>query len=300
MDDAGIYKIDSDKALVQTLDFFTPMVDDPYQFGQIAAVNSLNDVYAMGGKPITVMNIVCFPNCLDIGILKQILLGGISKIKESGAVLLGGHSVEDNEPKYGLSVTGLVHPDKIIKNGGAKPGQSIILTKPIGTGIISTAIKGKIATSKIIEEAVSVMTTLNDKTSEIMVAMGATSCTDVTGFGLLGHALEMAVASNVTFEIEHFLIPVIDGVYDLAAMGIVPAGAKANFKYVEKQVSFSDKIDEIYKDILADPQTAGGLLLTIDSQKSLEFVRKVNSTGQRAYIIGKVIDFTGKHIIMEG
>lgn len=300
MDDAGIYKIDDEKALVQTLDFFTPMVDEPYIFGQIAAVNSLNDIYAMGGKPLTAMNIVCFPNCLDMEVLKEILLGGAHKIEEAGAVLVGGHSVEDDEPKYGLSVTGIVNPQSFLTNGGVKPGQSIILTKPIGTGIINTAIKGKIADDTLVVRAVELMTSLNNKASEVMLELGATGCTDVTGFGLLGHLAEMAEASNVTIEIELSLIPIMQGVYDLAAMGIVPAGARNNLSYLENKVSWNGKVNDIYKDILADPQTAGGLLISIDSSRAYELVTEMQSKGNEAYIIGRALEYSGKYIKVEG
>lgn len=300
MDDAGVYKINEDTALVQTLDFFTPMVDDPYLFGQVAAVNSLNDVYAMGAKPLTVMNIVCFPKCLDIEILGDILQGGFSKIQEAGAVLVGGHTVEDNEPKYGLSVTGLVNPQKIITNAGAKPGQTIVLTKPIGTGIISTAIKGQVAHDRSIKKAIDVMTTLNDKACKVMIEVGATACTDVTGFGLLGHMLEMAEASNVTLEFELSLIPIIEGVFDLAGMGVVPAGARENLKFLETKVNWKGNINDIYRDILADPQTAGGLLIAVDANRSTELIRGLHALGAEGYIIGQAHEFTGKYITVEG
>ena len=300
MDDAGVYKISNDMALVQTLDFFTPMVDDPYLFGQIAAVNSLNDVYAMGGRPLTAMNIVCFPNCLDVQVLGHILEGGYSKIQEAGAVLLGGHSVEDNEPKYGLSVTGIIHPDQIITNGGAQPGQTIVLTKPIGTGIISTGIKGKVADDRSIDAAVSAMTALNDKASKAMVECGAAACTDITGFGLLGHMLEMAEASNVTIEMELSLVPILHGAHELAKMGIVPAGARSNLKFVENKVKWQKNVDDTYRDILADPQTAGGLLIAIDNKRADELINLLKEYGVKGYIIGRTAQFTGKNIIVEG
>ena len=300
MDDAGIYKISNDMALVQTLDFFTPMVDDPYVFGQIAAVNSLNDVYAMGGKPLTAMNIVCFPKNLDSQILSLILEGGYLKIQEAGAVLVGGHTVEDNEPKYGLSVTGTIHPERVVTNAGAKPGQAVILTKPIGTGIISTGIKRKVADSKSIDEAVSIMTSLNDKASKAMVECGASACTDITGFGLLGHMLEMAEASNVTMEMELPLIPILHGVFDLAIKGIVPAGAKNNLKFVESKVEWQKNTDNVYKEILADPQTAGGLLITIDNKRADELISLLREYGVDGYIIGRSVRPTGKKIIVEG
>jgi len=276
------------------------MVDDPYLFGQIAAVNSLNDVYAMGAKPLTVMNIVCFPNFLDIQVLGDILEGGCSKIQEAGAVLVGGHTVEDNEPKYGLSVTALIDPNKIISNAGVKPGQTIVLTKPIGTGIISTGIKGNVADEKSIKKAIQVMTALNDKACQVMIEVGATACTDVTGFGLLGHMIEMAEASNVTIEVELSLVPIIDGVIDLAKMGIVPAGARENLKYIESKVKWSKNVNEVYRDILADPQTAGGLLIAVDSHRSRDLISGLQAAGVEGYIIGQALEFTGKYITVEG
>jgi len=300
MDDAGVYKISNDIALVQTLDFFTPMVDDPYVFGQVAAVNSLNDVYAMGGKPLTAMNIACFPKNLDIEVLSLILKGGHLKIQEAGAILLGGHTVEDNEPKYGLSVTGIVHPERVITNAGAQPGQAIVLTKPIGTGIISTGIKRKVADSKSIDEAINVMTTLNDKASKAMVECDASACTDITGFGLLGHMLEMAEASNVTIELELSLVPILYGTLELAGKDIVPAGAKNNLKFVENKVGWQKNVDNTYKEILADPQTAGGLLISIDSKRVDEFINLLKEYGVEGHVIGKVIQPTDKNIIVEG
>jgi len=300
MDDAGVYKITNDMALVQTLDFFTPMVDDPYVFGQIAAVNSLNDVYAMGGKPLTAMNIACFPKNIDIKVLSRILEGGHLKIQEAGAVLLGGHTVEDNEPKYGLSVTGIVHPEQVITNAGAQPGQSIILTKPIGTGIISTGIKRKIADERSIEEAVNTMTSLNDKASKAMAECEASACTDITGFGLLGHMLEVAEASNITMEIELSLVPILQGAFDLAGKGAVPAGAKNNLKFVDNKVQWQKNVDNVYREILADPQTAGGLLITIDNKRADELINLLKQYGVDGCIIGRTIPFMGKRIVVEG
>ena len=297
MDDAGVYKINDNMALIQTLDFFTPMVDDPYLFGQIAAVNSLNDVYAMGGKPFTAMNIVCFPKSLDVQILSLILEGGYSKIQEAGAVLVGGHTIDDNEPKYGLSVTGIMHPEQVITNAGAKPGQTVILTKPIGIGIISTGIKRKSAEEKSVDEAVGVMTALNDKASKAMMECKASACTDITGFGLLGHMLEMAEASNVTIEMELSSVPVLHGVLELARKGVVPAGAKNNWKFVESKVQWQENTDDIYKDILADPQTAGGLLIAVDSTRAVELINLLKEYNAEGHIIGRTARFTGKNTI---
>ncbi|PRR77280.1 Selenide, water dikinase [Clostridium liquoris] len=211
-DDAAVYKLNEDTAMIQTLDFFTPIVDDPYTFGQIAAANALSDIYAMGGKPVVALNIVCFPNCLPIEILGQILNGGADKVLEAGAVVVGGHSVDDNEPKYGLSVTGIVNPNRILKNFGSLVGDVLILTKPLGTGIINTAIKGEIASKEAYEKAVRVMKTLNKYAGEIINKYDVTACTDITGFGLMGHSYEMAYASKVSFKIYKELIPYIEEV----------------------------------------------------------------------------------------
>ncbi len=300
MDDAGVYKINEEIAIVQTLDFFTPMVDDPYLFGQIAAVNALNDIYAMGAKPLTVMNIVCFPECMDAEVLAQILLGGASKIKEAGAILIGGHTVDDNEPKYGLAVTGLIHPDKVITNAGARPNQDLILTKPIGTGIISTAVKGKVAEQGLIDYATTLMSTLNDFAAAEMVKSSAAACTDITGFGLLGHAMEMAEASRVSITINLPSVPIIKGVFDLANMGIVPAGARVNLKYVEQKIAWKGQVSDIYKDILADPQTAGGLLIAVAKENSSSLIDNLKARHIIASKIGYTEDYNGNFITVEG
>ena len=215
-DDAGIYMLREDLALIQTLDFFTPMVDDPYIFGQIAAANAINDVYAMGGQPLTAMNVVCFPQCEDMGVLRDILAGGLSKIKEAGALLVGGHTVDDNEPKYGLAVSGLVHPQNIISNSQARPGDNIYLTKPIGNGVVATAVKAEMAVPEHLDEAVKWMTTLNKAGAEVMQSSGIKSATDVTGFGLLGHLFEIATASDVQVEVYAEKVPLLAGVREYA------------------------------------------------------------------------------------
>lgn len=218
-DDAGVYRLNETTALVQTLDFFTPMVDDPYVFGQIAATNALNDVYAMGGRPLLAMNIVCFPECGEMEVLGQILAGGLDKLKEAGALLMGGHTVDDNEPKYGLAVTGLVHPDRIIGNNGAQPGDMLILTKPLGSGVITTAIKAEMASLEAAAEAVSWMSTLNRAAAEAMQETGAHAATDITGFGLAGHLMELAAASRVDLEVDINRLPFMQGTLEYAAMG---------------------------------------------------------------------------------
>ncbi len=235
--------------MIQTVDFFTPIVDDPYTFGQIAAANALSDVYAMGGEPKVALNIVGFPNCLDPEILGEILKGGADKVKEAGAVLVGGHSIQDNEPKYGLCVSGFVHPDKMYKNYGCKPGDVLILTKQLGCGIVNTAVKAEMASAKAAHEAEEVMSSLNKKAKEAASSYEIHACTDVTGFGLLGHCVEMASASDVTFEIEASKISYIDEALEYAKMGLVPAGAYKNREHCEKDVVFCD-VEEVYEDIL--------------------------------------------------
>jgi len=296
-DDAAIYKVTDDIAMIQTVDFFTPIVDDPYMFGQIAAANSLSDVYAMGGEPKVALNIVGFPNCLDPAILGEILAGGADKVKEAGAVLVGGHSVQDDEPKYGLCVSGFVHPDKIFKNYGSKPGDILILTKQIGSGIVNTAIKASMASDAAIQEAVTVMSSLNKKAKEVVEKYPVTACTDITGFGLLGHCAEMASASEVTFEIKVEEIAYIQDAIDYAKMGLVPGGAYKNREHSGKMVDTS-RVAEHYVDLLYDPQTSGGLLISLApenvEQLMEDFAKKNMDT--KVSIIGKVVEKGDKWI----
>lgn len=297
-DDAAVYKINDDLALIQTLDFFTPVVDDPYTFGQIAATNSLSDVYAMGGEPKLAMNIVCFPNCLSPDILGEILRGGYDKVKEAGAITVGGHTVEDDEPKYGLSVAGFVHPHKILTNSNAKPGDMLILTKPLGLGIINTAIKGEMADKDAYEEAVKVMTTLNKYGKEAIDRVGGVnSLTDITGFGLLGHALEMATGSSVTIKIDSNNIPIISRALEYANMGLVPAGAYANRNFVGDNVKISKDIPKSLEDILFDPQTSGGLLISIEKDKVQALLKQLESTPTKFAVVGEVIE-KGEHFVI--
>jgi len=271
------------------MDFFTPVVDEPYMFGQVAAANSLSDVYAMGGKPLTAMNIVCFPNCLSIDVLGQILKGGADKVLEAGAVIAGGHSVEDNEPKYGLSVMGVVHPDKVVTNSGAKAGDVLILTKPLGLGILNTAIKADLLEAETINIAVNTMSYLNKDACEAMMIVGVNSCTDITGFGLLGHALEMAEGSQVTMEIWSDYIPIIKESLELARMGIIPGGAYKNESYIGDKVIFNNDIKQEIKDILYDPQTSGGLLISVSEDKSEKLMKLLKEKNKTSFnIIGKV------------
>lgn len=286
-----------DIALIQTVDFFTPIVDDPYMFGQIAAANSLSDVYAMGGEPKIALNIVGFPNCLDPSILGDILAGGADKVKEAGAVLVGGHSVQDDEPKYGLCVSGFVHPDKIYKNYGCKPGDVLILTKQLGSGIVNTAIKADMASAKAIKEVETAMASLNKKAKEVVDDYPVNACTDITGFGLLGHCVEMAEASEVTFELNVHDIAYFDEAEAYAKMGLVPAGAYKNRGYSETKVEMS-RIEEHFIDLLYDPQTSGGLLLSVEPQYveaiMEEFEKKRLDT--KVSIIGTVTEKSDKLI----
>ncbi len=296
-DDAAIYKITDDIAMIQTVDFFTPIVDDPYMFGQIAAANSLSDVYAMGGEPKVALNIVGFPNCLDPAILGDILAGGAAKVMEAGAVLVGGHSVQDDEPKYGLCVSGFVHPDKIFKNFGCKPGDILILTKQIGTGIVNTAIKAQMASDASIAEAITVMSSLNKKGKEVIEKYPVTACTDITGFGLLGHCAEMASASEVTFELNVEEIAYLEDAISYAKMGLVPGGAYKNRQHSGKMVDYGN-VAEHYIDLLYDPQTSGGLLLSVAPEYVADimddFEKKNMDT--KISIIGRVKEKSDKWI----
>lgn len=287
-DDAGVYLLTPELALIQTLDFFTPIVNDPYLFGQIAATNSLSDVYAMGGRPLTAMNICCFPvkdNPPEM--FREVLRGGQEKIHEAGAVLAGGHSVEDPELKYGLSVTGIVHPDKLVTNAGLKPGQHLVLTKPLGTGVIATALKARLATPSAVAEAVKVMTTLNAGAGQVMAAHGVTGATDVTGFGLLGHALELAKASGLGLEIWARRVPILAEAQEMASMGLVPLGSHANRSFCQHSVLLAGKVDQVLYDLLADAQTSGGMLMGLDSQAVEPALAELRALGLTPALIGR-------------
>ncbi|SHJ82592.1 selenophosphate synthase [Paramaledivibacter caminithermalis DSM 15212] len=299
-DDAAVYKLNEDTALIQTLDFFTPVVDDPYVFGQIAASNSLSDIYAMGGKPILALNIVCFPTCLSMDILAEILKGGSDKVREAGALLVGGHTVDDNEPKYGLSVSGIVHPHKVLSNSNAKPGDVLVLTKPIGLGILNTAIKADMLDEKIQKKAIETMISLNDIAAEGMEITKVNSCTDITGFGFLGHAFEMAKGSEVSIVIDSKAVPIIEGAIENAQMGLVPAGAYRNEGFLGDNVEFEKDMPVYMKDILFDPQTSGGLLISIEKEnvnKLLEFYDRNLKT--QFSIVGEVVEKQEKYLIVK-
>lgn len=293
-DDAGVYKLRDDLALIQTLDFFTPIVNDPYQFGQIAAVNALSDIYAMGGRPLTAMNIVCFPKkTLDMSVLKEILRGGLEKIHEAGALLVGGHSVDDLELKYGLSVTGIIHPDKVMTNAAARPGDRLILTKPIGTGIIATALKGKFASREAEEAMISVMVESNRVGAEVMQEVGARACTDITGFGLLGHALEMATASRCGLTLFASRVSVIPYAFEYAQMGLVPGGTHANRNYCHGSLTTDPDIPSYLLDILSDAQTSGGLLIAVAGDRAQALLDQLKQRGlKEASLIGEITDFS--------
>ena len=288
-DDAGVYQINDDTALIQTLDFFTPIIDTPYDFGRIAAANALSDVYAMGGQPITAMNIVCFPaDDLPEVVLKETLAGGLDIIHKSGAVLVGGHSVDDAEFKYGLSVTGVVHPDKIWTNSHAAIGDRVILTKPIGTGILATAVKGKLADSATIQQLIDITTELNKDAAETARQFRPSACPDVPGFGLAGHLLEMTRASNKEITLSIHTVPFIQSALEFARMGFFPAGAYTNKKFCAHSVSIATGIDPILADMLFDPQTSGGLLLSVPEKTARDLTNAMHEKGIAAHIIGEV------------
>lgn len=287
-DDAGVYLLNETTALIQTLDFFTPIVDDPYLFGQIAAANSLSDVYAMGGQPLTAMNIVAFPiGKLPPTVLQEILRGGQEKVQEAGALLLGGHTVEDNEPKYGLSVTGVAEPAAIWKNAGAQSGDCLILTKPLGTGVLATAARADLFPAGV-QAAVQSMATLNKTAAAVLRRYTVHACTDITGFGLIGHAQEMAKASEVRLRLQHASLPLLPEALEAARMGLVPAGAYHNREYVTG-VTFAAEVAEAWRDLCFDPQTSGGLLVSIPAAEAAAAVAELKAAGvSAAAVIGTV------------
>lgn len=270
-DDACVYKLNDEQVLVQTIDFFPPIVDDPYIYGQIAAANSLSDIYAMGAVPTLAMNMLCVPSCLPLKTIQRILEGGCSKVKEAGAILAGGHTIEDNEPKYGMCVSGLCHPDKILTNSGVKAGDALLLTKAIGTGILTTAAKADLAEEDAYNQAIESMVMLNKNAIEVAVNYNLHACTDVTGFGLLGHSYEMAAASGVTIKLFSNELPIFKQVKELAEMQIVPGGSHRNASYLQEHILFSANVTRSMQNIMYDPQTSGGLLLSVpqDSAKGL-------------------------------
>ena len=299
-DDAGVYLIAPDQALVQTVDFFTPVVDDPYTFGQIAATNSLSDVYAMGGKPLTSLALVCFPEKADLAILERILAGGLSKMIEAGCTVIGGHSIRDEETKFGYSVTGVVHPKKVLANQGAKPGDSLLLTKPLGTGVISTAIKKGKAEPTWIDAAVNSMTTLNKRAAEVITRgdFRVHAMTDVTGFGLIGHLREMLLASEASATISAKHVPVLAGALECVRAGHIPGGLKNNRDFAECLVEYDDGLPEDVRALLFDPQTAGGLLISTPDASALG--KALDDAGVAAAQIGEIVADSKPRIQVRG
>jgi selenide,water dikinase len=300
-DDAGVYRVSYDLALVQTVDFFPPMVDDPYSFGQIAAANALSDIYAMGGIPKTAMNIVAFPaQTMDISILRTIIEGGLSKMREAGVVLVGGHTVEDSELKYGLSVTGYIHPDRILTKRNLQSGDRLILTKPVGTGVVTTAIKAGLADQSLTERVTRAMATLNRDAAIIMDDFPVHACTDITGFGFLGHLAEMVVDSGHGVRINAAAVPMYAEALEWAAMGLIPAGAYNNRNFRGAYVDFDTGVPQRVQDLLFDPQTSGGLLISVAAMEAERLVAALKAKGvDSAAIVGEVVAAPFERIIVE-
>jgi selenide, water dikinase len=290
-DDAGVYRVSDELALIQTVDFFTPIVDDPYWFGQIAAANALSDVYAMGGTPKTAMNLVAFPvKQMDLSILRRIIQGGLDKLAEAGVVLIGGHSIEDKELKYGLSVTGFIHPARVLTKKNLRPGDRLVLTKPIGTGIVNTAIKAGMAPAELTGRVTRLMATLNREAAAIMARFDVGACTDVTGFGLLGHLAEMVSGSGAGVRVFADRVPVIPEAMEFAAMGLIPAGAYKNREFREAMITFADNVGRSRQDVLFDPQTSGGLLICVSAGDAPEIIAALKDGGiTEAADIGEVL-----------
>jgi selenide,water dikinase len=299
-DDAGVYRVSDDLALIQTVDFFTPMVDDPYRFGQIAAANALSDVYAMGGVPKTAMNLVAFPaKDMDLSILRRILEGGIDKMREAGVVLVGGHSVEDPELKYGLSVTGFVHPQRVLTKTNLKTGDRLILTKPLGTGIITTAIKGGLASLESIELVSRSMATLNRGAAQGMEGFPVHACTDITGFGFLGHLAEMVSGSGTGVKVEAARIPLFSETLHYASMGLIPAGAYRNREFREGMVTFAGTVTRAVQDVLFDPQTSGGLLISVAGESAGRLLDSLRRKGAGdSAVVGEVLSEPKERILV--
>lgn len=299
-DDAAVYKMDDKRALIHTVDFFTPVVDDPYSFGQVAAANALSDIYAMGGMPIIALNVVAFPENLVEEVLPKVLKGGFDKVKEAGAVTAGGHSIKSAEPIYGLSVIGQVSPDRVITNAKAKPKDALILTKPLGVGVATTALKAGMLDLEEEKLVISVMSTLNKEASKACIEIGVNAITDITGFGLLGHAYEMAQASNVTMRINAAALPLLPQVKELASMGILPGGMYHNKKYLESKVRIGKNVPDSISDLAFDPQTSGGLLISVDADKASVLLDLLKQKGVKdAAIIGETLELSEHKIILE-
>lgn len=288
-DDALVYQVRDDLAVVQTVDFFPPIVDDPYQYGQIAAANSLSDIYAMGAEPSIAMNLICFPTCLPMDVMAKILQGGYSKVAEAGAIIAGGHTIEDPEPKYGLCVTGFIHPDQVLRNSDCREGDLLVLTKPLGIGVLTTAMKAQITEEPTNQAVIEAMSTLNKYGKDVMMEVGGVhACTDVTGFGLIGHASEMAKGSNLTIELYSEEIPLLPQAAEFAKMGIIPSGAYSNMAFVEQDLQIDPAVPQYMLDLMADPQTSGGLLISLPEDKAQELVKKLEGKTLCNRIVGKV------------
>ncbi|GIK42341.1 MAG: selenide, water dikinase [Chloroflexota bacterium] len=297
-DDAAVYKLNEQQAIINTIDFFTPVVDDPYDYGAIAAANSMSDVYAMGGEVTFALNVGAFPANMEPALITEILRGGAEKVIEAGAVIAGGHTVTDDEPKYGLAVTGLVHPERIFTKGGAKPGDALVLTKPLGTGTISTALKRGLADPAHVAGMVASMKRLNRAAAQAGQAVGGIKAvTDITGFGLLGHGMEMAQASNSKLLLEWSRMPLLDGAVDYAAQFIFPGGASNNKMFFEKDVTFAPAIPDDHQWLLWDPQTSGGLLMAIPAERLADFQSICAERNQPAWVVGQVIAGSGIEVV---
>ncbi|MEJ2170311.1 MAG: selenide, water dikinase SelD, partial [Desulfobacterales bacterium] len=290
-DDAGVYRVSDELALIQTVDFFTPIVDDPYWFGQIAAANALSDVYAMGGTPKTAMNLVAFPiKEMDLSILRQVIQGGLDKLTEAEVVLIGGHSIEDKELKYGLAVTGFVHPSKVLTKKNLRPGDHLVLTKPLGTGIVTTAIKAGMASAELADRVTRLMAALNREAAGITANFNVSACTDVTGFGLLGHLAEMLCGTGTSARIFSDRVPLIAEALEFAAMGLIPAGAYKNREFREAMITFAETVGRSRQDVLVDPQTSGGLLIGVSPQQTQALVAALKDAGvEDAAQIGEIL-----------
>lgn len=288
-DDAAVYRVSDDVAVIETVDFFTPIVDDPYLFGQIAAANALSDVYAMGGEPRVAMNLLCVPNCLPKEDVRAILEGGHSKAVEAGCVIAGGHTIQDNEPKYGLCVTGFVHPERILKNVGAQPGDVLVLTKPIGSGVLTTALKADLISASSRDAVYAHMATLNKAAGDaVRQVSDVHACTDITGFGLLGHSFEMAEGSGVTIRLHGKALPLMDEALDMAGMGIIPSGAYRNMDYVKPHLAVLPSAQQALLDLAADPQTSGGLLVALPREQAERLLSLLRPFAPWSAIVGEV------------
>ena len=295
-DDAAVYRVDDRVALVLTVDFFAPIVDDPYTYGAIAAANAISDIYAVGGKPVTALNIAAFPRTLPSDVAPEILRGGAAKVAEAGAIIVGGHTVDDEEPKYGLSVVGVVEPGRQVQNSTAQPGDVLVLTKPIGTGVVTTALKNGRVADDVLDAAVESMLTLNREASEAMVAAGAHAATDITGFGIVGHLMTMMRASATTARLRRSSLPIFSGVVELLEEGIAPGGSHRNLESCSDSVSWSDGITEIDKLLMCDPQTSGGLLISLAEDAVEGLLTDLKSRGGVGSVVGEVGEFNGNAV----